>query len=136
MLKDISPSRIEVVELLRGVAALSVAWFHFTNGGGLLKSGWLKASGSYDWLGVEAFFVISGFIIPYSMYRGGFRFPRHFGAFLLKRIIRLDPPYLIAAMLSLSLWYVSAALIESTGIYCGGRSLITFGASSLQAELR
>jgi hypothetical protein len=34
---------------MRGVAAAAVAWFHFTNGAGLLSDGWLKASGAYGW---------------------------------------------------------------------------------------
>jgi peptidoglycan/LPS O-acetylase OafA/YrhL len=103
-------ARIEIVEGLRGIAALSVAWYHFTNGHGLLQEGWLKSTGSHGWLGVEIFFVISGFIIPFSMHRGGFRFPGHVGTFLLKRIVRLDPPYLVAGALAMTLAYLSAAL--------------------------
>lgn len=100
--------RIEVVEALRGIAALAVAWFHFTNGGQLLPDGWLKDSGRYGWLGVEIFFVISGFIIPYSMLRGGFRFPRDVGVFVAKRLIRLEPPYLVAIAIVIVLGYLSA----------------------------
>ena len=107
---DNNDLRVEVIEPLRGVAAVAVAWFHFTNGGSLLAEGWLKASGAYGWLGAEVFFVISGFIIPYSMYRGGYVFPRDTGKFLFKRIVRLEPPYLVAVALSLGLWYASAAV--------------------------
>jgi peptidoglycan/LPS O-acetylase OafA/YrhL len=103
-------SQIEVIGALRGLAALSVAWFHFTNnGGGLLQNGWLKASGSYGWLGVEIFFVISGFIIPFSLHQAHYRFTSHGGRFLLKRVIRLDPPYLVAIALAIVVWHVSAA---------------------------
>lgn len=105
-----SQVRLETIDLLRGIAALSVAWFHFTNGGGLLQEGWLKATGSYGWLGVEVFFVISGFVIPYSMFQGGYRLRQHFGAFLLKRIVRIEPPYLAVILLSLSLWYLSSMI--------------------------
>jgi peptidoglycan/LPS O-acetylase OafA/YrhL len=81
--------RVEIVDPLRGLAALAVAWFHFTNGSGFVKTEWLRASGRYGWLGVEVFFVISGFVIPYSMYCGGYRPRQHFGRFLAKRIARL-----------------------------------------------
>ncbi len=101
--------RIEVIEALRGLAAFSVAWFHFTNGGGLLQAGWLKSSGAYGWLGVDVFFVISGFIIPYSLYHARYRVAPDAGRFLLKRVIRLDPPYLAALALTILLWYASAA---------------------------
>ncbi|WP_081599255.1 acyltransferase family protein [Prochlorothrix hollandica] len=66
-------SQLEVINFLRGIAALSVAWFHFTNGNvDFLDPGLLKFSGKYGYLGVEIFFVISGFIIPYSLWRSQF----------------------------------------------------------------
>jgi peptidoglycan/LPS O-acetylase OafA/YrhL len=101
--------RVESADLLRGVAALSVAWFHFTNGGPLLEDGWLKGSGSHGWLGVHAFFVISGFVIPLSMQRAGYALRRHAGTFVLKRFIRLEPPYLLAVALCVVLGMLSAA---------------------------
>src|SRR5580698_10448489 len=57
-----SGGRLQAVEYTRGVAAFMVMWFHFTY---LLPDGVLRASGLYGYLGVEAFFVITGFIIPY-----------------------------------------------------------------------
>src|ERR1035441_2897196 len=68
-------------------------WYHCTVGSGVIHDGWLYRSGKYGWLGVEIFFVISGFIIPYSLYKAGYRVS-DFTRFLLKRIARLDPPYL------------------------------------------
>lgn len=99
--------RIEVMDALRGCAALSVVWFHLTNGSGLY-AGWIKASGSYGWLGVEAFFVISGFVIPYSMYRGHYRGLSDAGTFMLKRLARLEPPYLASLLLTVGLLYASS----------------------------
>lgn len=105
-----SAHRIETVDALRGLAALAVAWFHFTNGGSLLPDGWLKASGSHGWLGVEVFFVLSGFVLPYSLHQGRYLVRRDAGRFLLKRLIRLEPPYLCAVALVVILAYVSAAM--------------------------
>lgn len=103
------PGRVEILEPLRGFAALAVAWFHFTHGGPLVPEGtWLYRSGEYGWLGVEMFFVISGFVIPYSMHRAGYRLGPDTGRFLLKRIIRLDPPYLVTIGLTIALAYASA----------------------------
>lgn len=99
--------RIEVLDGLRGFAALSVCWFHLTNGSGLF-TGWIKASGAYGWLGVDVFFVISGFVIPYAMFHGGYRGVRDAGTFLLKRLVRLEPPYLVSLALVVALLYLSA----------------------------
>ena len=101
-------SRIEIVERLRGLAALAVAWFHFTNANDAFPTlGWLRASGTYGWLGVESFFVISGFIIPYAMLRAGYH-TADWPTFLAKRLLRLEPSYLVAILVTLALWWISS----------------------------
>ncbi len=89
--------RILVLDPLRGLAALSVVWFHFVGTGHFSGEGnfaeFLTASGKYAWAGVEIFFVISGFVLPYALSRNGYRL-RHFFVFLLKRLMRLEPPYI------------------------------------------
>jgi peptidoglycan/LPS O-acetylase OafA/YrhL len=54
--------------------------------------------------GVQTFFVISGFVIPWSMYRAGFEFKNIF-TFLLKRLARLEPPYLFSILLALTVLF-------------------------------
>ena len=101
--------RIETIHCLRGVASFAVCWFHLTNGNtGFLASGPLKLSGAYGWLGVEIFFVISGFILPWAMFSAGYKLNlKNYTMFLLKRVLRLDPPYLAAVIVSIVLAYVS-----------------------------
>jgi len=100
--------RLNVLDLLRGVASLAVCWFHLTNGNeNFLPQGWLRASGAYGWLGVNVFFVISGFIIPYSLFQGGYRLG-DYGRFLLKRVLRLDPPYIAAIALIVGLGFLTS----------------------------
>jgi peptidoglycan/LPS O-acetylase OafA/YrhL len=84
-----SKPKIGIVGALRGLAALAVCWYHFTYG----QDWWLKASGKYGWLGVHIFFVISGFIIPYSLYQYRYSIGDYF-RFVGKRLARLHPPYL------------------------------------------
>src|SRR5271166_6626421 len=81
--------RIGVINALRAFAALFVAWGHFVAGQGK----YLSLSGKYGYLGVHIFFVISGFVIPWSLYRGKYVL-RDYPRFLLKRNVRLYPPYL------------------------------------------
>jgi peptidoglycan/LPS O-acetylase OafA/YrhL len=97
-----SRQRIDIVNALRAFAALFVAWGHFAGGQG----GWLDWSGRYGYTGVYIFFVISGFVIPYSLYRSGYTL-RNFWRFLVKRGIRLYPPYLFSIPISI----ISANLI-------------------------
>lgn len=99
--------RVDILDPLRALASLAVAWFHFTQGGSLLPEGWLKSTGTYGWAGVEAFFVISGFVLPLSLYRGGYRLRSHMPTFVLKRIVRLDPPYIVTIAMVIILAYLS-----------------------------
>ena len=96
----VSSSRLESVEVLRGLAAFAVMWFHFTLDTGNGISPLLAASGSYGWLGVSLFFVVSGFILPFAMHAGGYRFPEKLGTFVVKRLVRLEPPYLVSVLLA------------------------------------
>jgi peptidoglycan/LPS O-acetylase OafA/YrhL len=55
---------------------------------------------------VTIFFVISGFILPYSLWKGGFKLS-DYGRFILKRIMRLDPPYFASIAIALATAYVA-----------------------------
>lgn len=87
-------ANIASIEVLRGLAATLVCLYHFTNGNHnfISEASWVKAILGKGWLGVEIFFVISGFIIPYSMARSQYNW-RKLPLFLLKRWLRIDPPY-------------------------------------------
>lgn len=115
MLPEKTEQRIETVDWLRGLAALAVCWFHLTHGNRKFpEAGWVRASGALGWLGFEAFFVISGFILPYSLHRGGYTL-RGFPTFLAKRVIRLDPPYLASIAITLGLWWASSLVPAFSG---------------------
>lgn len=96
--------QIFTVEALRGLAALSVAWFHLTN---TYPLDWVRYSGFYGGRGIDMFFVISGFIIPYSLHRAQYKFA-YFPRFLLRRLVRLEPPYLLSVAIALILWELAA----------------------------
>lgn len=95
----VSRPRLAVLDALRGLAALWVGLYHFTQNGefhaGFPADMGLKWLGTYGYLGVYVFFVISGFILPWTMDRGGYRLG-DYGRFLWKRTLRLHPLYLIS----------------------------------------
>ncbi len=100
--------RVRVVDLLRGFAAVSVTWYHLTGGGKFLPHLPVLARLShYSYLGLDVFFVISGFVLPWSLYRANYRL-RSYGSFLLRRVVRIDPPYLCVIVLTLILGYLSS----------------------------
>lgn len=97
--------RLTTIDTLRGLASLAVCIYHLTNGNSaFLPNSSVKTVGSYGWLGVEIFFVISGFIIPYALFLGKYNL-KQYGTFIVKRVTRLDPPYFLAIALVLALGY-------------------------------
>lgn len=83
---------INSIVLLRAIAALGVCFVHIQ-----MLSAWnVNRLVNYVFnngqQGVAVFFVISGFILPYSLYKKQYQL-KNFFRFLLKRIVRVDPPY-------------------------------------------
>ena len=107
------PQHFPALDLLRGIAALGVALYHFCG----CRNGYLPQGdpvgmiADQGYLGVQLFFVVSGFSIPLSMWRHGYR-PQHVGTFLAKRIIRLYPPYLVSLLLVL-IWFSIGSLSQA-----------------------
>ncbi|HWB12072.1 MAG TPA: acyltransferase [Gemmataceae bacterium] len=102
-------THIPVLDHLRGIAAASVCLYHFTCGNRtfLPSDDPLKQLASFGWLGVESFFVISGFVIPYSLHLRSYRLSN--GAdFFIRRLKRLEPPYLSCILLIIVLHYLSS----------------------------
>lgn len=99
---------ISSVEMMRGIAAFMVAYFHIARGNPrfLSETNPVFRIGAHGWAGVEIFFVISGFIITYAMINGGYTITR-IHRFIAKRLIRLEPPYIVSIIMVLVLMYVS-----------------------------
>lgn len=106
--KNAVSREIVSIQLLRGVASAMVCYFHLSNGNKnfLPDSSYIKQAGVWGWSGVEVFFLISGFVIPFSMYSKNYDI-KYFYTFLKKRVIRIEPPYLISIILIILLNYLS-----------------------------
>ncbi len=84
------------IESLRALAALSVSVYHFS-----AYYSWSDSTSTnfaYGAQGVEIFYIISGFIIPYSLYHSGYKI-KHYFTYLAKRFVRLLPPYFATIVL-------------------------------------
>lgn len=106
--------RFTFVDALRGVASLSVVFYHSAEGRHItgvlaLLPAWVTQVFKQGGLGVAVFFVLSGFVIAHSVAKSRVTFS-FVGRFMLRRSIRLDPPYWLAIALVIALAYVSAHL--------------------------
>jgi peptidoglycan/LPS O-acetylase OafA/YrhL len=83
---------------LRGLAVLAVMLLHFTTemtpAAGSLAAG-LRGAMQFGWVGVDLFFVLSGFLIT-GILVDNRRSERFFGAFYARRALRILPVYYAA----------------------------------------
>lgn len=94
-------SRVDGLQMLRGVAAVMVAGFHIHAGavGQGMDPGWFVYLSAGD-IGVDIFFVLSGFVIFHSALAAP---GRGAGSFLTQRFLRIVPPYWLALLVGLLL---------------------------------
>lgn len=110
-------NRVYQIDMLRGVAAALVLLSHLTTykNPNYNIPAWLQSLGVHGRLGVEIFFVVSGFVIPYSLHQAGYRLSA-FPTFLLKRIIRIDPPYIATIALTAGLAFAASLAPNFQGV--------------------
>ena len=106
--------RLELIDQMRGLASLSVAWFHLTNQYG--EQSVARASGAKGWLGVELFFVISGFVIPLAINRWRAWRIRQYLLFLRRRFVRVEFPFLASILVVLALEVASESSPSFRGV--------------------
>lgn len=100
--------QVNIIDSLRSFAAISVCLFHFIcTTTGLEYPAAMSAVFAYGQNGVLVFFVISGFIIPWSMYYKNYRLGSML-KFMAKRLIRLEPPYLASILLILTIAFIKS----------------------------
>jgi peptidoglycan/LPS O-acetylase OafA/YrhL len=86
-------SRVNEIDLLRFISALSVVFFHYAFWGhtadamSIMPYPLLASVSKYGWLGVLLFFMISGFVILMTAASGSLR------GFVISRIVRLYPAF-------------------------------------------
>jgi peptidoglycan/LPS O-acetylase OafA/YrhL len=103
-----SGERLQSIQALRGLAALSVCLFHFLcANNNIAPPHFVHSAAEIGHFGITIFFVISGFVLPLSLFRGGYTL-RAFPRFFAKRLIRLEPPYLVTVALATVLAFGSA----------------------------
>ena len=111
MSPNATSERDHTLDGLRGLAAMAVVLHHLIGTqnpyGDQRVVNWL----SYGALGVDVFFVISGFIIPSLLLKSTFS-GRQVLRFMLRRLIRLLPPYWVAVLVSVASLYLAGTALD------------------------
>jgi peptidoglycan/LPS O-acetylase OafA/YrhL len=106
-----SGKRFKLVDALRGIAALAVLCHHLLFNSELqvtlwqVLPGWFAEFCHSGAFGVEIFFVLSGFVITHSLRNVALN-AKGVGNFMLRRQLRLDPPYWTLLALTIASIYV------------------------------
>lgn len=87
--------RYEILDGLRGVAALLVIWYHVFEA---FATSPVDQRFNHGYLAVDFFFVLSGFVIGHA-YDSRWQRGMTAGRFIVRRIIRLQPMVIIGVML-------------------------------------
>jgi peptidoglycan/LPS O-acetylase OafA/YrhL len=100
--------RLPTIQVLRGIAASLVAFYHFS--GNFTMHSWLIESGfsRIGAAGVDIFFVISGFIMVYTTRRK--TGARDALTFIKRRALRIYPLYWFWTTVLLALWGIGVLL--------------------------
>ncbi len=109
-------TRIDILDSFRFLAIISVILYHYYSRWtipahtqnlypyGNSYAGYFQ----YGYLGVEFFFMISGFVILYTLEKSG-----TYGGFLIKRFIRLFPPMLLCSIVT----YLLVILLDKDNLF-------------------
>lgn len=107
---------IIVINSLRGLAATLVCFYHFVyTTVDYFDNSFVLALFYYGQKGVQLFFIISGIVIPLAMLNSDYTWHK-IKRFLLKRFIRIEPPYLVAVVLATFYLYIRNFIPGSTAI--------------------
>lgn len=114
------PRRFAFIDALRGLAALAVCGVHFfcdeSYHGVLVQTfpRWISKPLEMGTVGVQVFFVLSGFVIAYSIRKTRVT-GRFLGNFALRRSLRLDPPYWTTLFMVLAINVIGRRLWHDVG---------------------
>ena len=105
--KDTNP-HYELLDGLRGVAALLVVWYHVFEGYAF-AGGTMIESINHGYLAVDFFFILSGFVIAYA-YDDRWATTLTMKDFFKRRLIRLHPMVIMGAVLGAITFFIQGSV--------------------------
>lgn len=105
----------EILDGLRGVAALLVVFYHIFEGLSFAAGGTLITTINHGYLAVDFFFILSGFVIGYA-YDDRLGKSMTLGNFFKRRLIRLHPMIIMGAVLG-AIFYCLQGCVKWDGTH-------------------
>lgn len=102
-----SQPRYEILDGLRGVAAVLVILYHFGEG---FATSPVDQMMNHGYLAVDFFFVLSGFVIGYAYDRRWKNNGMTTGRFMLRRLIRLQPMVVLSVILGAAAYLLQGSV--------------------------
>lgn len=99
----------ELLDGLRGVAALLVVFYHIFEGLSFAEGGTLITTINHGYLAVDFFFILSGFVIGYA-YDDRWKKTMTLGNFFKRRLIRLHPMIIMGAVIGTITYCIQGAV--------------------------
>ncbi len=104
-----SKPHYELLDGLRGVAALLVLWYHVHEGFAFAGSSPVIKGINHGYLAVDFFFMLSGFVIGYA-YDDRWKTNLTLGNFFKRRLIRLHPMVVLGALLGAVCFFLQGSV--------------------------
>ena len=109
----------DILQIFRGIASVMVVVYHITLSYkyfGALNNKYLFALGNYGLMGVDFFFVLSGFIISYSTFVKRTQYNNitqyKFYDYIVNRVLRIYIPYLPIGILMFGFYFLFPGVSE------------------------
>lgn len=99
----------EILDALRGVAALMVVWYHICEGYSFAGQAPIIQGLNHGYLAVDFFFILSGFVLSYAY---DDRWEKDFTVkkFFRRRLIRLHPMVIMGALIGAAAFLVQGSV--------------------------
>ncbi|WP_413110299.1 acyltransferase family protein [Thaumasiovibrio sp. DFM-14] len=130
------PTRFYEIDLFRFISAIAVVIYHYTFVGWKLgrtpefNFEMINAVTKYFYLGINFFFVISGFVVLLSLHHGSAK------KFALSRFIRLYPAYWVALITTTTIvvWFSGAQHTITIGSFIANATMFNSGMGILPID--
>ena len=104
-----SKPHYDILDGLRGVAAILVLWYHIFEGYAFAAGAPIIEMSNHAYLAVDFFFILSGFVIAYAYDdRIGKSMP--LGNFFKRRLIRLHPMVVLSAVFGVITFFIQGSV--------------------------